>query len=189
MEAPPPKLTVTKVYLTDKPYEKQLDLLRWIRKLLSEVVDSAASQSKDGQHLRQEQGELAAGNVCKEDVEEECMLGAPTPEQKGQSTSASTAAKSESTEEVLGENCQQVQTSLPAADVAAAMSRGPVDSSEALTESRAAVVSTGVSANSRKRPRHLMHGQELFGVGSVVECFHPVSCACTPSIVNQTANR
>lgn len=175
MEAPPPQLTVTKVYLTDNPYEKQLDLLRWIRKLLSEVVDSAASHSEDDQHLRQEQEELAAGDACKQDVQEVCILGTPTPEQEGKSTSASTAVKLESTEEVLGESHQDVQTSLAAADVDAAMSSGPVDGSGALRESGPAVVSTGVSASSRKRPRHVMHGQELLGAGSVVECFHPVS--------------
>lgn len=166
----PPQLTVTKVFLTDKPYEKQLGLLRWIRTLLTEVVDTAASQSEDDQHRHHQKQEELAVDDCKEGDQEGCALGAPTSEDKREEedSTGGVTTKSESTEEVLEESHPCVQ------DVQAVeMASEPSDSrmiSEALEEN-----GTAVSASSRKRPRNLTHGRELFGVGSVVECFHPVS--------------
>ena len=167
----PPQLTVTKVFLTDNPYENQLGLLRWIRTLLSEVVDKAASQSEDDQDRHHQQQEQLAGSVREEvDEKEGCALGAPTPEEKREDHGASSAisiSKSERTQEVLEESrrcVDDVQTDV-------AMPRAPTDSiTKALEES-----GTAVSASSRKRPRNVMHGQDLFGVGSVVECYHQVS--------------
>lgn len=163
----PPHLTVTKAFLTDNPYEKQLGVLRWIRTLLSEVVDKAASQTENDQHRHhpKEEEELA-GVVCKEGDEKGCALGAPTPgDKREEDSTGGVTAKSESTEQVLEERrpcVEDVQT-----DVAASCSV----INEALLEENG----TAVSATGRKRPRNLMHGRHLFGVGSVVECFHPVS--------------
>lgn len=167
----PPQLTVTKVFLKDNPYEKQLGLLRWIRTLLTEVVDTAASQSEDDQHRHHQKQEELAVDACKEGDQEGCALGAPTSEDKREEedSTGGVATKSESTAEVLEESHPCVQD--VQADVA--ISSDASDSriiSEALEEN-----GTAVSASSRKRPRNLTHGRELFGVGSVVECFHPVS--------------
>lgn len=172
MQHAPPHLTVTKAFLTDNPYENQLGLLRWIRKFLSEVVDAAASQSESDQHRRQEEQKEEeekelAGDACKEDDQEQgCALGAPTQEEKREEHSTSGAiSKSVSTEEALEE-------SLPCVEGVEADTVAPSNSivTEGCKES-----GTAASAGGRKRPRNLLHGQDLFGVGSVVECFHPVS--------------
>lgn len=162
----PRRFTVTKAVLTDNPYEKQLGVLRWIRTVLSEVVDKAASQSEDDQHRHHQKQEELAGAVCEEGDEEGCALGAPASEDKREEDSTDgVTAKSESTEEVLEESrpcVEDVRT-----DVATSCS---VISEAPLEEN-----GTAVSATSRKRPRNLMHGRDFFSVGSVVECFHPVS--------------
>ncbi|CAM9270282.1 unnamed protein product, partial [Laminaria digitata] len=170
MQHAPPHLTVTKAFLTDNPYENQLGLLRWIRKFLSEVVDAAASQSESDQHRRQEEQkeekeEELAVDACKEDDQEQgCALGAPTQEEKREEHSTSGAiSKSASTEEALEE-------SRPCVEGVEADTVAPSNSiiTEGCKES-----GTAASAGGRKRPRNLLHGQDLFGVGSVVECFHP----------------
>lgn len=43
----PANLSVTKVYLTDKPYEVQVAVLRWVKNLVGNLVDAAVQRTRD----------------------------------------------------------------------------------------------------------------------------------------------
>lgn len=55
----PRNLVLTKAELTDKPYEVQLEVLRWIKRLVSSLVDSAVLACDDGHNTstRHDSGE------------------------------------------------------------------------------------------------------------------------------------
>ncbi|CAB1121224.1 unnamed protein product [Ectocarpus sp. CCAP 1310/34] len=150
----PVNLTHSSAYLTDKPYDVQLGVLRWIRGLLSEVVDNAVSQlsttaagsihNVEPETQGDDDDDVACGRSAAREV------GGSIP-QKDEGVDGSEALNLKSTAALLDECVGAATTG----------SRGDGGSS-----------STG---NGRKRPRTStpLDRRDVFVPGSVVECFHP----------------
>ncbi|CAN0119065.1 unnamed protein product [Ectocarpus sp. 6 AP-2014] len=150
----PANLTHSTAYLTDKPYDVQLGVLRWIRGLLSEVVDNAVSElsTTAAGSIRnvepETRGDHDDNGACGRSAARE--VGGNTPQQD-EGVDGSEALNLNSTAALLDESV----------GAATAGSRGDGGSS-----------STG---NGRKRPRAStpLDRRDIFVPGSVVECFHP----------------
>lgn len=75
----PHNLITSTAYLTDKPYEVQLGVLRWIRTLIAGVVDKAASEGSAAQHdllaPLEHHEQLQGYSACKAGCEEESLVG------------------------------------------------------------------------------------------------------------------
>ncbi|CAN0093748.1 unnamed protein product [Scytosiphon promiscuus] len=142
----PANLTHSTAYLTDKPYDVQLGVLRWVRGLISEVIDEAASKlSPAAASIEPDQGTcgLSSGGVQEGDL---VLPDAKKREGDGQ--------------EVRGE------------DDAGAHHSSSSGAGEA--GGRGGESTHGGSAGvGRKRPRPpSQQGRKSFGLGDVVECFH-----------------
>ncbi|CAN0171747.1 unnamed protein product [Ectocarpus sp. 4 AP-2014] len=150
----PANFTHSTAYLTDKPYDVQLGVLRWIRGLLSEVVDNAVSQlsttaAGSMHYLEPEtQGDDDEDGACGRSAARE--IGGNIPQQD-EGVDGSEALNLKSTAALRDESVGAATTG----------SRGDGGSS-----------STG---NGRKRSRTStpLDRRDVFVPGSVVECFHP----------------
>ena len=152
----PRHLILTSANLTDKPYEVQLDILRSIRTLLHEVVDEAAAVALQHSHvhqpqLHQQEGEgtlLARDEGAHQNQEnEDCQDKVDSGADEGA---------------VEPEISQQEMAQVPAVGTVETSKNGDIS----------------CRGNGRKRPRTSQTSPretEALTVGSVVECFHPVS--------------
>lgn len=153
----PANLTHSTAYLTDKPYDVQLGVLRWIRGLLYEVIDNAASQLSTAAaaagsvpNVEPETQGDGDGGACGRSAAREVGGNAP---QQDEGVDGSEALNLKSTAALLDESVGAATTG----------SRGDGGTSSA--------------GNGRKRPRTStpLDRRDIFVSGSVVECFHPVS--------------
>lgn len=156
----PAKLTHSTAYLTDKPYDVQLGVLRWIRGLLSEVIDNAASQ------LSTTAASAAAGSI--HNVE-------PETQGDGGDGACGRSAAGE-----VGGNTSQQDEGVDGSEALNFKSTAALlDESvgAATTGSRGDGGGSSSTGNGRKRPRTStpLDRRDIFVPGSVVECFHPVS--------------
>lgn len=161
----PTNLTHSSAYLTDKPYDVQLGVLKWIRGLLSAVIDEAATTGAASA--------AAAAVECNRDQQpHEGADGGVRQEEEPRSPSE------KKVEEKKGYRQEQEGA---AADINGCEERPEILNSAEARCAAAAPSSDGLGkAVGRKRPRSATsHGRSDFGVGCVVECFHPVS-DCAP---------
>lgn len=152
----PRNLVLTSAYLTDKPYEVQLEVFRWMRVLLHDVVDRAAAtalqRSEDQQQHQQEEF------VISQEDKDGNQLGKAKDRCQNRSSS-------------LEGSAVESEPSQPAS----AQDSGGASSN---TAAEAGLTSEdSCKSNRRKRPRKPTspNGGNALIVGSVVECFHPVS--------------
>lgn len=144
----PPNLTHSSAYLKDNPYELQLGVLKYIRGLLSEVINEATSQVLPDESGRQGDG---GDNECSRQDENYLLLAAEAGE----------GNKLDGQEGDGGGAIVDTSDPTTATDVAGLVDRA------------GGSMHTAVG---RKRPRTAtLHGRDAFGVGAVVQCFHTVS--------------
>lgn len=177
----PANLTHSTAYLTDKPYDVQLGVLRWIRELLSEVVDDAASQlstTTAAAPIEPDQGTCGVNSpsvqgqdLALPDAEERQENGRVREQQDagishrdsgagGESTLEVSKAEPSSTEEESRAGMRTTEGAGVATTAAAVDGAGGV----------------GSASVGRKRPRaQTQQRRDCFGLGDVVECFHAVS--------------
>lgn len=188
----PPNLTHSTAYLTDKPYDVQLGVLRWIRGLLSEVIEEAASQlstratSIEPENIRQ-QDNLDHDAGCVGQETDSLPPDAETPmknkhREHTQDKEGLSAVEGQDVDDCSsgghGEAVRMFKT--PAAGVTRATTDEDDSSVTTAVADDAAAADTadgdgGRMGVGRKRPRTpMLHERNTFGVGSVVECFHPV---------------
>lgn len=149
----PRNLVLTSAYLSDKPYEVQLEVLRWMRILLHDVVDRAASTAFKRSEDQQEEPVIS-----RQEFKAENQLGKDKDScQRSRSILEGSAVESEPSQQASAQD-------------SGGASSNTTEESDVTTED-------SCKSNRRKRPRKpstSLEGKPLV-VGSVVECFHPVS--------------
>ena len=141
----PPNLTHSTAYLKDNPYEVQLGVLKYVRGLVFEVVEASTTAA-----LASEGGTQGNGG------DDECSRPG------GDSLLLETEEEEEEEEWARKLDGQKGECEGVILDTS-----GHEEGSDG---------STAVARGGRKRPRTAtLHGQDCFGTGSVVECFHAVS--------------
>lgn len=185
----PPNLTHSTAYLTDKPYDVQLGVLRWIRGLLSEVIDEAVSQLSTSAtpiepEITRQQDNLDHDTGCVGQETDSLPPDSETPvrnkhRKHTQDDEGSSAVEGEGVDACgsggHGESVRKFKTP-------AAVTRATTDENDGVTTATGTAAADtadgdgGSMGVGRKRPRTpMLHERNTFGVGSVVECFHPVS--------------
>lgn len=194
----PPNLTVSTVHLSDKPYEVQLEVLRWLRDLVFDVVDKAIPLdllvSSPASHLQQ---------LERDGRQDPQAAAAAAAAAVNADISSTVVAAEESAEHVRGDinmllekkEQQQQQGKFSVNVESSAVKEGIlVHENNQANQEVALVVQTinkpaGVSSDleqsegegggegkARKRRRTLsMLERGRFAVGSVVECFFQAS--------------
>lgn len=159
----PTNLTHSSAYLTDKPYDVQLGVLKWIRCLLSAVIDEATTTA----------AAAPAAIECKRDQHPHKGADDGVSQEK-----ELLSANFKKVEENEGDRQEQEDV----ANINGREDRPKIlNSAEEAGCAAAAPPSTAGAGTAvgRKRPRTAtFHGRSSFGVGCVVECFHPVSDLC-----------
>lgn len=172
----PPNLTHSTTYLTDKPYDVQLGVLRWIRGLLFEVIDEAASQlSTTATSIEPESLQHGShdDNGCGRQEENSLPPGAETrmenkPQEHTQDDEGLPAIEGEGVDDCSSGHGESVR-------ILKTMSKATTDE-HGVNPDGDGDGEGGSTGIGRKRPRTpTLHERHTFGVGSVVECFHPVS--------------
>lgn len=153
----PRNLLVTSAYLSDKPYEVQLEVLRWMRILLHDVVDRAASTASTSFKRSDDQQEEPV--ISRQEVEGEIHLG----NDKDSCQSSSSVLEGSAVE------------SEPSSQQSSAQDSGVATSNT--TAESGLTTEDSCKSSRRKRPRKPQKPREgnALVVGSVAECFHPVS--------------
>lgn len=156
----PMNLTHSSVYLTDKPYDVQLGVLKWIRGLLSEVIDKAATTATTaaaGAAIEPERDQRPHKGTDDRVRQEEIIISP-----SGKEGEENKVHRHEEREDVADTSGREEGTKI-------------LNSSPGCAAAAPASTAAGAAVG-RKRPRAAtLHGRPGFGVGSVVECFHPVS--------------
>lgn len=158
----PKNLILTKVELTDKPYEVQLDVLRWIKQLVSALVDTAVPCDDQG---HQAPVALAASKQTATDS----VSGAA---EDGKTDHASVCFKENYAEVGAGSN---VDGNADNTNTTGSSSCHDERASVQGGEGGVAQQAQGDGDSRRKRARTLsQQAKHEHAVGSVVECFHAV---------------
>lgn len=145
----PRNLILTKAYLTDKPYEVQIAVLRWVKHLVGSLVDAAVDQARR---------EAEDHECCKEDsLFDMGTLG--RCQREAESIMEFTADGSSGSNSCHDQTCADFLCSVPSAN---GSSVTPVNST--------------CEQKRRKRPRtHPSGGDNRYAIGDVVECYYTVS--------------
>lgn len=182
----PPNLTHSTAYLTDKPYDVQLGVLRWIRGLLSEVVDEATTQlsttatrieRESGQQGNHDDHDTGCDTQMKDSLPPDTQTRTENkpPEHTQDEEGLSTVKSQDVEDRGSGESVRIFKTE--AAETRATMDENDGGGTTSAHDAAAADTADGDGGStgvSRKRPRTPTL-KNSFGVGSVVECYHPVS--------------
>lgn len=163
----PANLVLTKAHLTDKPYEAQVAVLRWVKQLVGNLVDSAVCHGRDG----------TIGADCSK--EDSAMDMATLSEDQDLSECGKDESSARGLHDTRASHEQHVCTD----HLSTGLETGTGTSQTALASSS--------EYKRRKRPRtSSLLGKNRVDVGTVVECYYTVRLffVCLVEVFTGTPN-